>query len=66
MAGGDELLQAQRVEVEREIAEEITLERVVAIAENRLAAKLIPIMPQLIFYIDKLRIKFVILVFFSL
>jgi len=59
IARGDELFEAERVEVECEIPKEVALKWVVAVAKNRLASQLPFVVLQLIFDIAKLRVKLV-------
>ena len=48
VAGGDEALQPQVVEVQREVLEEIALERVVAIAEHDLVPEMLLVVDQFV------------------
>ena len=61
VACGDELFEAKCIEVKGEILEEVTLERVVAVAENRLAAQLRLVVPQLVTNNVKLGIELILL-----
>jgi hypothetical protein len=56
-----ELLEAESVEIEREILEEVALEWVVAVAENRFAAQLRLVIFQLVADVAKLGIKLILL-----
>ena len=49
VAGGDQLLQFQLLEIVREVVKEIADRRIVAVAQNRLALKMRDVMPQLLF-----------------
>ena len=49
VAGGDELLETQKVEVQDEVIEEITHPRVVAVTEDSLALEVFPIVLELHF-----------------
>lgn len=61
VARGDEFLKPERIEVERKISEEITLKRIVAVAENGLAAQLRLVVLQLVFDVAKLGVKLILL-----
>ena len=65
VAGGDELLETQKVEVQDEVIEELTLPRVIAVAEDGLALEVFPIVLELHFYVSQLRIELIFLGFLS-
>ena len=65
VAGGDELLETQIVEVQDEVIEEITHPRIVAVAEDCLTLEVLPIVLELSLYVYKLRIELIFLGFLS-
>ena len=61
VAGRNQFLETEPVEVEGEIPEEVALERVVAITENRLALEVLTVVLHLFFDVRQLRIELVLL-----
>ena len=55
----------EQIKIERKIFEKVALVGVIAVAQNRLSPELQLVVFQLIFYIDKLSIEFVLLGFFG-
>ena len=65
VAGGDELLETQKVEVQDEVIEEFTHPGVVAVTEDSLILEVFPIVLELRFYVSQLRIELIFLGFLS-
>ena len=61
VAGGDELLQPEGVEVQREVLEKVRLERVVAVAQDDLAFEVVPVMDELVLDVGHARVELVVL-----
>ena len=61
VAGGDDALQAEDLETAREVLEEVTAARVVAVAEDGLARELVAVVPHLVLYVGELRVVLVVL-----
>lgn len=61
VAGGDELLQPEGVEVQCEVLKEIALERVVAIAQDDLAFEVVPVMDELVLDVGHACVELVVL-----
>lgn len=61
VAGGDELLQPEGVEVQREVFEEVRLERVVAVAQDDLAFEMFPVVDELVLDVGHARVELVVL-----
>lgn len=59
VAGGDELLQPEVVEVHGEVLEEVALVGVVAVAEDDLAAQLVAVVAQLGLHVSERRVELV-------
>ena len=60
VAGGDELLQPEGVEVQCEVLEEVRLERVVAVAEHDLAFEMFPVVDELVPDVGHARVELVV------
>ena len=61
IAGGNELLEAETLEVQHKELEEVGLEGVVAVTENRLALEVTAVVPHLLLNIGELRVELVFL-----
>ena len=61
VAGHDQLLQLQFLEIMREVVKEIADLGIVAIAQDGLVFEIVCVMPQLFLDVGKLRIKLIIL-----
>ena len=66
IAGSNQLLQAEKLEVVSKIFEEVTDTRVITVTQDRLTTEMPAVMTQLIIYIFKLSIKLIFLGFLSL
>lgn len=60
VAGGCQALQSEAVEVQREVLEEVALERVVAIAEHDLAFEVVLVVDQLVLDVGHARVELVV------
>lgn len=65
IAGGNQFLQAKKLEVVSKTFEEIAYARVIAVTEYRLTTEVLAVMPQLIDYVFKLSIELIFLGFLS-
>lgn len=61
VAGGDELLQPEGVEVQCEVLEEVRLERVVAVAQDDLAFEMFPVVNELVLDVGHACVELVVL-----
>lgn len=61
VAGGCQALQSQVVEVQREVLEEVALERVVAVAEHDLAFEVVLAVNQFVLDVGHARVELVVL-----
>ena len=61
VAGGDQLLQLQLLEVVREVVKEVADLGIVAVAQDGLALEMLRVMPQLLLDVGKLGVKLVLL-----
>ena len=61
IACADQLLEAEGVEVEREVLEEVALVRVIAVAEDDLAPEVLFVMLEFVGDVAELRIELVLL-----
>ena len=66
VAGGDEFAEAEEVEVEGEVLEEVAFVGVVAVAEDGLALELVAVVAHLRLDVGQLRVELVCLVLFGL
>lgn len=61
VAGGDQALQSEVVEVQCEVFEEVALERVVAVARHDLAFEVVLVVDELVLDVGHARVEFVVL-----
>ena len=61
VAGGDELLESKPMEVQDEVAEELTLPSVVAVAEDGLAFEVLFVVFELCLYVFELGVELILL-----
>ena len=61
VAGGDELLQPEGVEVQGEVLEEVRLERVVAVAQDDLSFEMFPVVNELVLDVGHACVELVVL-----
>ncbi len=59
VAGGDQLLELQLLEVVREVVKKVTDLGIIAVAKDRLVLEMLGVMPQLFFDVRKLRVELI-------
>ena len=61
VAGGDDTLQSEDFKAAREVLEEVAAARVIAVAEDGLAPKLVAVVPHLVLDVGELGVVLVVL-----